>query len=239
MYRHPIPASRRHWLRISIRILIVLVLIVGVCLGWMVRATRIQREAVEAIYKAGGKVSYDWEWKYGVHLPGGKPFVPRWLVDLLGPDYFGDVVYVYLDKGGSATDLLHVGHLTQVENVVLNGSFVTDAGLTHLSGLTRLSSLTLDSSRVTDLGLSHLEGLTKLAGLYLDRTQITDAGLSHLVGLTKLVVLSVNDTHVTDAGLVHLKGLTKLAYFNLRDTQVTDAGMESLKQALPTLKVYR
>jgi hypothetical protein len=104
MSGQPIPAFRRHWLRISIRSLVVLVLIVGVWLGWMVRAARIQREAVEANHMAGGKVSYDWEWNYGVHLPGGKPFVPRWLVDLLGPDYFGDLVYVYLDEGGSAVN---------------------------------------------------------------------------------------------------------------------------------------
>jgi cytoskeletal protein RodZ len=44
----PVRASRRHWLRISIRSLIILVLVAGGWLGWLVRSARIQREAVDA-----------------------------------------------------------------------------------------------------------------------------------------------------------------------------------------------
>jgi hypothetical protein len=52
-------------LRLSIRILIALVLLIGTGLGWIVRSARIQRDAVEAIVKSGGAVKYDWEYKDG------------------------------------------------------------------------------------------------------------------------------------------------------------------------------
>jgi hypothetical protein len=53
-----IPATRRRWLRISLRGLLVLVLIVGGWLGWAVRSARTQREAVAAIRRAGGGITY-------------------------------------------------------------------------------------------------------------------------------------------------------------------------------------
>jgi hypothetical protein len=57
------PISRPWWtyLRLSIRRLIVLVLLIGLGLGWMVRSAHTQRDAVTAIRKAGGLVKYDWE----------------------------------------------------------------------------------------------------------------------------------------------------------------------------------
>ena len=92
----PASISRPWWsyVRMSVRGLIVLVLLIGAGLGWIVRSARIQRNAVVAIEKAGGSVSYDWERSNGNDVPGGKPWAPRWLVDLVGVDYFGHVTAV-------------------------------------------------------------------------------------------------------------------------------------------------
>ena len=59
-----VPTTRpwRRFLRVSVRGLIVLVLVTGAGVGWLVRSARIQREAVAAIRKAGGGVSYDSRW---------------------------------------------------------------------------------------------------------------------------------------------------------------------------------
>src|SRR3954453_23726474 len=88
-----LPASRRRWLRISVRAVLLLVLLIGGLLGWMVRAARIQRDAVAAIDGAGGHVLYDWEWENGYPKNDG-PWAPEWLVDRLGIDCFGSVVHV-------------------------------------------------------------------------------------------------------------------------------------------------
>ena len=63
----------RRFLRFSVRGLIVLVLVVGVWLGWLVPHARIQRDAVAAITRAQGSAYYDWEWKDGHENPVGKP----------------------------------------------------------------------------------------------------------------------------------------------------------------------
>ena len=66
-------------LRFSVRRLIVLVLVIGAGLGWLVRSARIQRDAVAAIQKVGGRVWYDWELRNGKFIRGGRPRAPRWL----------------------------------------------------------------------------------------------------------------------------------------------------------------
>jgi Leucine Rich repeat len=234
------PASRpsRTYLRFSVRGLIVLVLVIGAGLGWIVRSARIQREAVTAIERAGGDVTYDWEWKYAESMPSGKPRASRWLVNLLGVDFFGHVTNV---SGFIATDssIVHVGSLTELEGLSLVGSPVGDIGAAHFQGLTKLRSLELRGTNVTDAGLKHLKGLTTLNYLGLNSTPITDRGLVHLKELSDLAYLNIHGTQITDAGLAHLKGLTKLRFIGLAGTQVTDAGMKDLKRALPDLTIER
>ncbi len=76
----PVARPWRRFLRFSVRVLIVVVLVMGAGLGWLVRSARIQRDAVAAIKDAGGSVVYDRERSNRKSIPGGKPWVPRWLV---------------------------------------------------------------------------------------------------------------------------------------------------------------
>ena len=199
-------------------------------LGWLVRSAHVQHDAVAAIRRAGGSVSYDWEWNNGKSIPGGKPSAPKWLVGLVGVDYFAHVTSVWLEPAATDGAIVEVGHLTQLERLQLVGSFVSDGGLAHLKGLTKLSALSLSNTQVSDAGLAHLKGLTNLKFVQLSGTRVTDAGLAHLKGLTNLSALTLGVTQVNDAGLAHLKGLTNLSVlFLLEDTQVTDAGLMHLK----------
>jgi internalin A len=257
----PKPVSRP-WrrLRISVRGLIVVVLLVGGWFGWIVHCARIQREAVSAIEQAGGSVKYDWEWSNGNSIPGGKPWAPRLLVDLIGVDYFGHVTAVGFFQLGQTkqsglnllndTVIVQVGRLTEVERLDLYESpiteagvgdrvaNVTDAGLVGLKGLTNLSALNLTGANITYTGLLHLKGLTRLSSIDLSETKITDAGLVHLKALTNLKSVGVRRTQVTDAGLVHLKALTNLSLVNVIRSHVTVAGIKDLKQAFPRLQVF-
>jgi internalin A len=253
----------RGFMRVGLRGLIVVVLVIGVWLGWLVRSARIQREAVVAIRQAGGTAKYDWEWSNGNETPEGKPRAPGWLVDLVGGDYFGHVVDVDLYDNDVTTDatveqigrftrlwrlmlikssvndasLVHLKRLTDLHSLELCGTRITDAGLSNLTGLRNLTQLILPLNQVSDAGLAHLKGLTDLTELNLWRTQVSDAGMVHLRGLTNLVSLELGHTRVNDAGLVDLKGLTKLSYLGLGGTRVTAAGVNDLKQALPSLTI--
>ncbi len=261
------PVSRpwQRFLRFSVRALIFLVIVSAVGLGWLVHNARTQREAVKAIANAGGRVLYDWQWSDGKSIPGGKPWVPEWLVNSIGVDYFGHVTWVGFLPPSRPTDatagqighlyrlqrlnigtsslsdagIAHLERLTNLSYLFLQGNEVTDGGLSRLKRLTKLNSLDLTGTQVTDAGLVHLQGMTKLTRLTLQGTQVTDAGLSYLKRLTDLRELNIIRTPVTDAGLEHLKGLTKLTELYLFGTQVTDAGVRELQRALPTLKIDR
>jgi hypothetical protein len=185
MQIQPKPALHpwRRYLRYSVRGLIISVLIVGGWLGWVVRSAQIQRDAVAAIKQAGGSVRYDWEFSNGESLSGGKPWAPRWLVNLIGVDYFGHItaaVAHHMSAETSDAVLAQVGRLTRVQSLNLHDSPISDSGLVHLKGLTNLQVVLLYRTQVSDAGLVHLKGLTNLSALQLDGTHVTDAGVKEL-----------------------------------------------------------
>ena len=149
--------SRRPWrryVRFSLRGLIVAVLVFGTWLGWIVRSAHVQRDAVVAIRCCGGYVAYDWEWTDGQPNPKGQPWAPKWLVDRLGADYFGSVVFVTdVISEWSDAELVPIGRLRRLEKLALNSRRLTGAGLAHLKGLTNLRSLNLRESQLGDVDL--------------------------------------------------------------------------------------
>ena len=77
-----------------------------------------------------------------------------WLVNALGVDYFGHVVVViHGQPGPDDSELVHIGELWRIRDLLIHGSRVTDSGLVHLDGLTNLRSLSLDGTQVTSAGL--------------------------------------------------------------------------------------
>jgi hypothetical protein len=185
--------------------MIVVMVLVGVWLGWVVRLAHNQRDAVAAIERVGGRVSYDWEWSDGIYFPGGKPRAPRWLTDLIGVDYFGHVTSVRLNRFETSSIISQVGRLARLQRLRLVEPSFSDVGLAHLNKLTELTSVDLRGTKVTDAGLVHLEGLTKISVLNLDDTQVSDAGLPHLTGLRNLEWLGISRTRVSDEGRNELK----------------------------------
>jgi hypothetical protein len=91
------------YVKISVRALIVAVLVIGAGLGWLVRRSQVQRDAVAAITKAGGLVEYAWESPDPRFKP--KLWWPKWLMEWVGVDHFGNVLYVDF-AGEGATRIL-------------------------------------------------------------------------------------------------------------------------------------
>ncbi len=123
--------------------------------------------------------------------------------------------------------LRQVEILTNIRDLDLSGTKVTDSGLPSLKGMTKLEKLNLSGTRITDAGLVHLGGFANLAELHLP-SQITDAGLPHLRGLVNIRVLDLKEAKITDKGLPALLGMTRLATLNLKDTGVSDEGIQTL-----------
>ena len=145
------PVSRpwRRYLRFSVRGLVVLVLVIGAGLGWLVSSAHIQRDAVAAIVNADVTiVRYDWEWSNGDDIQGGSPWAPRWLVDLIGIDYFGHVTDVEcLGSFPVDTVIAQVGRLTRLQRLVLFQSSITSPHLTSHRSWTAASDGTAQSHR--------------------------------------------------------------------------------------------
>jgi hypothetical protein len=199
------PVSRRPWwrrLRLSVRFLMVLVLIVGGSLGWFIHRATVQRDAVRAIEAAGGTVRYDFQ-QSPSFLTQSKPPGPKWLIHLIGIDFFADVT--------------SVSFRTSPWNAVVYAPPQTDAILADIGRLPRLERLDAKSVRVTDAGMAHLAGLTKLRSLVIEGTPgLTDAGLAHLAALEQLESLWIEGTmSIEGPGLAHLGGLKRLEFLML------------------------
>jgi hypothetical protein len=222
--------SRRP-LRLSVRALMVTVLLLALALGWMVQRVQVQREAVAAIRASGGSVVYDWQ-----RIPGkridikAEPNAPKWLVERLGVDYFGDVVVASLGNNPGDADLDRVGRLAKLVTIQIGQSNeITDAGLAHLAGLIYLENLSLRGTKVTGPGLANLRSMTRLKTLSLSGLPLNDADLAHIEGLTDLETLDLSGVPVTDVGLAHLQGLVKLQQLRLNGSRVTGPGLAHLK----------
>jgi hypothetical protein len=256
------------------RVLLGLVLLLAFGLCWVVISGGAQRVAVAAITRVGGKVSYNWE-ATRVHDPDGDFSIPNpngrppWnpvLVALLGPDCFGDVVSVDLQRNDKylqdrlellrnelSGDLIarqrdadaalaEAGKLPHLYRLAIAFTPVTNAGLDHLRQLTSLESLKLGNlDGTTNDGFKAIEGLTRLRELELESLPLTDAMLSLLPRLTELRRLELEQLNLTDAGMVHLEGLVKLRTLTLDSVPITSPALDRLRRMthLSTLKIRK
>ena len=232
-----------HWprFRARTRTIMAAVFIAACGLGWLVHRERVQREAVVAIHRANGYAEYEWRAvsKDGLTVYHRSPRVPRWLLDMIGVDYFGSVVVVGVATGGPppAGLVASIAQLNRLEELALSSSFLNDDEMAHIGGLTTLTKLVLCGSRFTEAGFTKLSRLHRLAILNLQGADVTDAAVTSLAGLENLEYLDLRNTHVTDNGLARLRSLSNLKVLVLSGPKFTDAGVRQLQQALPNLTI--
>ncbi len=260
--------------RLIARVLLSLVLLLGIGLCWVVISGGTQRVAVAAITRAGGKVGYNWEvtrvhapdGDFSIPNPNGRPWWNPALVALLGPDCFGDVVSVDLQRNDKylqdrlerqrnepSGDLIArqrdadaalaaAGTLPHLYRLSIAFAPVTNDGMDHLRELAGLESLKLGHLDGTTIeGFKNIEGLTRLRELELESLPLTDAALALLRRLTELRTLELEQVKLTDAGMAHLEGLVKLRNLTLDSVPVTSTALGHLRHMthLSTLKIRK
>jgi hypothetical protein len=260
----------RRRFQFGVRSLLVFLVAVSVPLSWFaweMQKARRQKDAVEAIAKAGGWVMYDYQFdgrgNWLDERDEAEPMTPARLRKLFGNDFFAKVVLVNCGSTGfddndakhlreltnlkvldlSRTQitnkgLVHLETMTELEGLDLSGTQVTDHGFAYLKEMTKLDTLILEDTQISDQGLVHLKRMTRLDQLWLGGTQISDAGLRHLSGLGKLESLSLYRTQISDAGLDDLARLTNLHYLIIYQTKITKEGADKLKRALPNCEIH-
>lgn len=225
----PEPRPSRRLFRTSTRGLMLLVLVIGVLMGWMVNRARVQRDGVAAVRRAGGSIRFLHQYDYGQYVDGTLSLY-EWLWSFGGVDSFDTALAVVCPSSIVDADLIAVGRLRRPESVELReAAAITDEGLRHLSGLSGLKHLGMSRTQVTSRGLAHLARLTTLESLNLNGTQVDGDGLKHLRGLTILQSLDLSGTRVDGAGLKHLRGLVRLKELHLGGTRVDGPALAHLR----------
>jgi Leucine-rich repeat (LRR) protein len=122
---------------------------------------------------------------------------------------------------------------------------LTDTSIAHLRPLSprlhRLLGLEMENSNLTDAGIEPLSMGIRLTNLTIAGSRMTDAGLDHLSSLTSLERLRLDRSAITDAGLARLKSLKSLETLSLTETKLTDSSVETLAgfQSLKSLNLDR
>ncbi len=251
---------RRRWLQFSLRSALILTAVVAVGLAWgsriMLRYDARQRIAelpVQMDIEAGPPWISRW---FGAGL--GKYFDQVTALDFSGCQDLSRLTEVNrrllpdigrqaglrklnlcgtleLDDGGLAA----IAGLSELEELILDETSVTDDGLRHLASLSRLKKLSLYAAHgVTGGGFEHLAALGELEVLDLSATDAGDKVAEPLSRLPRLRWLNLADTLVGDAALEHLGGLSQLEYLNLSGTKITSAGLAHLANLVQLTDLY-
>lgn len=138
---------RRRWFQISLRTVMALLTVGCVWLGWTVERSRRQQDAVRFIREVGGDIVFDDEEEQPVVASGGiryprffirrdrtaTPIVPKWFRDLLGDDFFHNVVAVRLSGPKvNCEDVQRLAHLSKLKIVLLRDTSLPDVTVRQL-----------------------------------------------------------------------------------------------------------
>lgn len=172
-------------LRFGSRSLLIVITIFCVSIGWYVHRAQSQKKGVRCILRYGGTVHYDYERFDSNQVPiaNTKPPGPKWLQNILGVDYFSNIVTANLN-GTKVRDLIPLGGLKRLEYLDVSNTRVRD--LSPLSGLKNLRYLSLQNTPIDDV--TPLAGLKRLEYLNLSGSHVVN--VRPLAGLTKLKTLS-------------------------------------------------
>jgi hypothetical protein len=232
---------RRPHIRVRMRTLTEMILLSACGMGWMAYRARVQREAVAAVRRVNGGVRYEWQAvsKDGLIVYDSSPRAPKWLVDMIGVDYFGSVVGVSVVVGHRPPDALvaRIAQLNRLEELGLCTSLLTDEDMAQIGSLTSLRKLGLNGRHLTERGMSQLGRLNRLEILTLQGASVSDAEVLCLAKLTRLKRLDLRGTQLSDAGLAHLKNLANLKVLMISGPRFTDVGVGGLLGALPNLTI--
>ena len=140
------------------------------------------------------------------------------------------IVHVVFQPGTEVDNILEdLLPLTEIDNLSLQGTRITDAGMKYLAGFRKMHQLYLGQTAITDAGVKELAPCEQLAFLGLENTRVTDAGIKAISNLKNLRYFNVGGTGITDASLKDIGAFSQMGFLCLYSTAVTDAGMKELQ----------
>ncbi|HIE99309.1 MAG: hypothetical protein ABGZ23_21175 [Fuerstiella sp.] len=140
----------------------------------------------------------------------------------------------------SEQGMQELGRLVQLHSLLLDAENTTDEGLAQVSMITALKKFSFTDVPVTDDGLAHVASLQQLEELNIfECKQITNDGLIHLAKLKSMKRLSLMECPMlTGDGMVHLEAMTGLELLSVTDSPVPEKAVRRLKEFIPQCTIY-
>jgi hypothetical protein len=236
---------KRRWFQFSLRSLLIFVLALAIPCAWLghsIEKKRKEREAVEAILKAGGIVVYDYQKPSMISgrtfKPVEEPHGPAFLRTLLGENFFCEV-YAVQHTNATLTDdeIESLQRFPHLEDLNLSDCHMSATAAAHLGRLAALRGLALGGA--SPLNFDQIKKLKQLETLSLSTAKVSDEDVVDIKELSQLRILFLDRTNVTDVCLEELKGLTHLQTLFVNNTSVTADGLKQFHAALPNCAIGR
>lgn len=243
---------KRHWLRFSVRGLLLLVLLVSIPLGLIGRdliRSKSEEYLVNDIQIADGYVRYDYVYqvmpppgtmgltiaKFDEHEPKG-----HWLArKILGENIYSYVTIVNLRRADDPNQVLpRIATFSRLEKLSLAEAALTDESVDAISQLRQLRELYLESIELSPQQMRKLAAINSLETLYFTGSFATDDVLEQVANFKNLQEITLRDTAITNRALQSLArvpGLKRIEIDNAK--QVTNEGLVPLVQ-LPELESF-
>ena len=125
-------------------------------------------------------------------------------------------------------DLRFLKNLSSLTELHLSNTAITDQALVYLRGNVKLEILDIGRTRVSGIGLSRLEDLKNLRSLIMDQTVVSDRLMETVAKFADLDTLDLSSTRITDAGLAQLAELKKVRVLSLKNTPTSDAALSTI-----------
>lgn len=135
-------------------------------------------------------------------------------------------------------DLALVRNCSQLRELLIEQSSISDAGIGQLAGLPELEHVRIRGGHVGDDGLKHLSQFKTLRFLNLPQADLSDESLQVLIELPKLELLRFGSPRVTDAGMESVAKLSHLRHLHLIGVPITDAGLDKLHELRSLESLY-
>jgi hypothetical protein len=237
----------RRRLRLSLRVLLLVIAMIGAGFGWIVDTSRGQRATIAFIEANGGAVSYDWAQQSDVSLM--KPSGPAWLRRIVGDELFQDIGGIQLNgsiprRAQAPPDevfrrLLRAG--PRITTLFVSEWGLNAAAYRAIGQFKNLETFTLTNERITEADVASLRGLANLKTLeiIISDCPITNQSLRSISQLTDLETLILCESPyglssedqaqpILDEGLDCLSRLPKLEFLTVWNIRLTDRGFDHL-----------
>ncbi|HBE68639.1 MAG TPA: hypothetical protein DDW52_10880 [Planctomycetaceae bacterium] len=223
-----------------ILVLAIIVFAVSWTAGWFVKRQRVvktQQACIEIFDQTEAYYYYDFQLEPGERLSDFRAtddaeadtrvgFLSKWLGDI---NWSHDIFYVTFAKFDTVAD---------EGAIAAKRAEVGDAEMEPLAELKSLRWLALNGTAVSDQGLSKVAGQGRLERLWIGQTEISDAAIPALLACQKLEHLSIEGTQISDRGLRQLAQLPNLQVVAAGGNQQTALGISELVKAASIEEVY-